>query len=84
MFFLKKNSMPSKEIALPGRRSPIETAEKHFVSGRRLKGPYPRSDINCGLRSWMFLGSRTKILVSRWSLDFLSWVLCRFNVKPDL
>ena len=33
--------MPSKEIALPGRSEPIETAEKHFVSGRMLKGPFP-------------------------------------------
>ena len=33
--------MPSKEIALPGRSQPIETAEKHFVSGRMLKGPFP-------------------------------------------
>jgi peptide-methionine (S)-S-oxide reductase len=41
MFFLKKNSMPSKEIALPGRTEPIETAERHFVSGRLLKGPFP-------------------------------------------
>ena len=41
MFFFKKNSMPSKEIALPGRSQPIETAEKHFVSGRMLKGPFP-------------------------------------------
>ena len=41
MFFFKKNSMPSKEIALPGRSEPIETAEKHFVSGRMLKGPFP-------------------------------------------
>ena len=41
MFFFKKNSMPSKEVALPGRSEPIETAEKHFVSGRMLKGPFP-------------------------------------------
>ena len=41
MFFFKKNSMPSKEIALTGRSQPIETAEKHFVSGRMLKGPFP-------------------------------------------
>ena len=41
MFFFKKNSIPSKEIALPGRSEPIETAEKHFVSGRMLKGPFP-------------------------------------------
>ena len=33
--------MPSKEIALTGRSEPIETAEKHFVSGRMLKGPFP-------------------------------------------
>jgi peptide-methionine (S)-S-oxide reductase len=37
----KKFSLPSREEALPGRPEPIATAEKHFVSGRALKGPYP-------------------------------------------
>jgi peptide-methionine (S)-S-oxide reductase len=42
MFSLRKMlHVPSADQALPGRSSPIPTAEKHFVSGRPLKGPYP-------------------------------------------
>lgn len=33
--------MPSPEEALPGRPEPIPTAERHYVSGRPLNGPYP-------------------------------------------
>ena len=39
--FRKKLEMPAAEKALPGRAEPIPTAEKHFISGRLLKGPYP-------------------------------------------
>jgi peptide-methionine (S)-S-oxide reductase len=39
--FRKKLEMPAAETALPGRADPIPTAERHFVSGRPLKGPYP-------------------------------------------
>lgn len=65
MFFLKKNSMPSKEIALPGRSEPIETAEKHFVSGRRLKGPYPDQILIAVFGLGCFWGAERKF----WSLD---------------
>ena len=42
MFMLKKKSdMPAPGAALPGRAQAIPTAEKHFVSGNPLKGPYP-------------------------------------------
>jgi peptide-methionine (S)-S-oxide reductase len=42
MFSLRKLlHVPSADQSLPGRSSPIPTAEKHFVSGRPLKGPYP-------------------------------------------
>jgi peptide-methionine (S)-S-oxide reductase len=37
----RKDAMPAPEAALPGRPDPIPTAEKHFVNGRPLKGPYP-------------------------------------------
>jgi peptide-methionine (S)-S-oxide reductase len=40
MLFAKK-SMPAPGEALPGRSTPIATAETHFVNGRRLKPPYP-------------------------------------------
>jgi peptide-methionine (S)-S-oxide reductase len=33
--------MPAPDEALPGRSEPIPTAERHFVNGKPLKGPYP-------------------------------------------
>jgi peptide-methionine (S)-S-oxide reductase len=42
MLFSRRKAEPvSAENALPGRASPIATAEKHFVNGHPLKGPYP-------------------------------------------
>jgi peptide-methionine (S)-S-oxide reductase len=42
MFFTRhKTGMPTAAQALPGRDQPIATAERHFVNGRPLKGPYP-------------------------------------------
>jgi peptide-methionine (S)-S-oxide reductase len=41
MFFRKTLEIPTRETALPGRDHPIRTAERHFVNGRPLKGPYP-------------------------------------------
>jgi len=44
MFFNSKTpEIPSAKAALPGRAEPLETAEKHFVLGVPLKGPYPES-----------------------------------------
>ena len=41
MFLRKSPEMPTTDQALPGRTEPIRTAERHFVNGRPLKGPYP-------------------------------------------
>jgi peptide-methionine (S)-S-oxide reductase len=42
MFFARKSlELPTPETALKGRDFAIPTAEKHFLSGRPLKGPYP-------------------------------------------
>jgi peptide-methionine (S)-S-oxide reductase len=43
MFFTdsSKLRLPAPEKALPGRLEPIPTAERHFVSGRPIKPPYP-------------------------------------------
>lgn len=42
MFLFKKQlAIPTAKEALPGRRTAIATAERHFVNGRNLKGPYP-------------------------------------------
>ncbi len=37
----KKLEMPTKEKALPGRETPLETARTHYVLGTPLKGPFP-------------------------------------------
>ncbi len=39
--FAKKARMIPAADALPGRPQPIPTAQKHFVNGRPLRGPYP-------------------------------------------
>ena len=39
--FRKPHAIPSATEALPGRSTPIPTAERHFVNGNPLKGPYP-------------------------------------------
>ncbi|MHB2166553.1 peptide-methionine (S)-S-oxide reductase MsrA [Alsobacter sp. R-9] len=39
--FRKRLTLPSAAEALPGRAAAIPTAERHFVNGRPLKGPYP-------------------------------------------
>jgi peptide-methionine (S)-S-oxide reductase len=50
MFFTRKPAaIPCREDALPGRPTPIPTAETHFVNGRPLKGPFPE-----GLRRALF------------------------------
>jgi peptide-methionine (S)-S-oxide reductase len=36
-----KLEIPLPKEPMPGRSEPIRTAEKHFVSGHPLKGPYP-------------------------------------------
>lgn len=41
MFFSShKVTLPSAGEALPGRKTPIKTADRHFVLGSPLKGPY--------------------------------------------
>jgi peptide-methionine (S)-S-oxide reductase len=37
----KSSRIPSPEEALPGRPQPIAAAERHFVNGRPLDGPWP-------------------------------------------
>src|SRR5687767_2806143 len=39
--FGKKSTMTTKEQALPGRATPIQIPEKHFVNGNRTVPPFP-------------------------------------------
>jgi len=41
MFWNRKATMIDKASALPGRNTPLATAESHFVNKNTLKGPYP-------------------------------------------
>jgi peptide-methionine (S)-S-oxide reductase len=41
VLFKKSQSIPSAAEALPGRSAAIPTAERHFVNGQALEGPYP-------------------------------------------
>ena len=42
MFFNQnKINVPAKDNALPGREMPIQTAETHYILGRKLKAPFP-------------------------------------------
>jgi peptide-methionine (S)-S-oxide reductase len=41
MFLRKSPEMPTADQALAGRSEPLRTAERHFVNGRPLAGPYP-------------------------------------------
>ena len=40
MFFRKPMELPTAATALPGRPNPIPTAQRHYVNGQALKGPY--------------------------------------------
>jgi peptide-methionine (S)-S-oxide reductase len=57
MFMLKKNrDMP----ALSGRATAIPTADKHFVSGHPLKGPYPEGSAKATFALGCFWGAEKK------------------------
>jgi peptide-methionine (S)-S-oxide reductase len=69
--FLKKPmTLPSAEEALPGRSQPIPTAERHFVNGRPLKGPYPEGTRKALFGLGCFWGAERKF----WQLESGIWI----------
>ena len=61
MFLFKKNlDIPAPGQALPGRAEAIVTAQKHFVSGRSLKGPYPEGTAKAMFGLGCFWGAEKK------------------------
>jgi peptide-methionine (S)-S-oxide reductase len=60
LFFRKGREIPTAQHALPGRPTPIPTAERHFVSGRPLKGPYPAGSQKAMFGLGCFWGAERK------------------------
>jgi peptide-methionine (S)-S-oxide reductase len=67
--FRKKLDLPTAADALPGRATPIATAERHFVNGRPLQGPYPDGMAKAVFGLGCFWGAERKF----WTLDGV-WV----------
>ncbi|HEY1735962.1 MAG TPA: peptide-methionine (S)-S-oxide reductase, partial [Methylovirgula sp.] len=49
MFARKRLTLPNAQEALPGRPTPLPTAERHFINGHPLKPPFPQ-----GIETVMF------------------------------
>lgn len=60
----KKSTMPTREEALPGRSTPLEVPQKHFVNGHRIVPPFP-----AGLREALFA------MGCFWGAEKLFWEL---------
>ena len=54
--FRKATEIPTADKALPGRDQPLPTAEKHYVSDRPLKPPFPDGIETVFVRYGLFLG----------------------------
>jgi peptide-methionine (S)-S-oxide reductase len=66
---LKSSKLPAPGAALPGRPDPIPTADRHFVSGRPLKGPHPEGMAQAMFALGCFWGAERKF----WTLPGV-WV----------
>ncbi|QFU17611.1 peptide-methionine (S)-S-oxide reductase MsrA [Microvirga thermotolerans] len=71
MFGLRKRlDLPTPSEALPGRPTPLETAETHFVNGRPLAPPYPEGFAKAMFGLGCFWGAERKF----WQLGDGIWI----------
>jgi peptide-methionine (S)-S-oxide reductase len=59
-FFTKKTQMVAPADALAGRAAPLSTAQRHFVNGHSLKGPYPAGSQTAIFGMGCFWGAERK------------------------
>ncbi len=60
IFFRKPAVMPDPQQALPGRKEPIATAARHFLSGAPLKGPFAQGSESILFGMGCFWGAERK------------------------
>ncbi|HZH08996.1 MAG TPA: peptide-methionine (S)-S-oxide reductase MsrA [Microvirga sp.] len=68
--FRKPLTLPAPDQALPGRATPIPTAERHFVNGRPLQPPYPEGLQKAVFGLGCFWGAERKF----WQMGDGIWV----------
>jgi len=71
MFLFRKcTALPSSSEALPGRPTPLPTAQRHFVNGRSLHEPYPEGTERALFGLGCFWGAERKF----WQLGDGVWI----------
>jgi peptide-methionine (S)-S-oxide reductase len=60
MFGRKPLTLPSAHDALPGRATPLHTADQHYVLHRPLRGPYPQGAAQAMFGMGCFWGAERK------------------------
>ena len=68
--FRKRLDLPTAAEALPGRSSPIPTAERHFINGNPLQPPYPEGMEKALFGLGCFWGAERKF----WQLGDGVWI----------
>ncbi len=58
--FMKRTSLPAPGEALPGRATPLTTAQTHYVTGRPLQGPFPEGHESVLFGMGCFWGAERK------------------------
>jgi len=68
--FRKRTALPSPSEALPGRPTPIPTAQRHYVNGRSLHEPYPAGTERALFGLGCFRGAERKF----WQMGDGVWI----------
>jgi len=68
--FRKRRALPSPSEALPGRPTPIPTAQRHYVNGRSLHEPYPAGTERALFGLGCFWGAERKF----WQMGDGVWI----------